>query len=140
MLQMPTVSKYHHHLVTFCSFSFYYIYAIAIPFLFLIPDVINTPGSESAGDNCLTCNQVELSAERSHEEVDTNIGGCSTANMPQERQAWSYNIDEIDPSIIEELPSEIQEEFQAWLRPQKRPNVAKRGSSITHYFLPDKSR
>ncbi|KAK7368591.1 hypothetical protein VNO80_10619 [Phaseolus coccineus] len=87
-------------------------------------------GSQSADDSYSTCN----------EEIDTNKGGCSVG-VPQGREAWSsYNIDEIDPSIIDELPPEIQEEFRTWLRPQKRPNVAKRGSSITHYFSPDKSR
>ncbi|KAL9328998.1 hypothetical protein ACSQ67_004001 [Phaseolus vulgaris] len=86
--------------------------------------------SQSADDSYSTCN----------EEIDTNKGGCSVG-VPQGRETWSsYNIDEIDPSIIDELPPEIQEEFRTWLRPQKRPNVAKRGSSITHYFLPDKSR
>jgi DNA polymerase eta len=70
------------------------------------------------------------------EGVDTN----SVDNMPQGSQAWSYNIDEIDPSIIDELPPEIQDEFRTWLRPRKRPNVVKRGSSITQYFRPARSR
>ena len=114
----------------------------AIPSLSLIPNDINTAGSEfaTASDNYLTCNQVELPAESSHEEIDINSGGCSIPDMPRGRQAWGYKIDEIDLSVIDELPPEIQEEFRAWLRPHKRPNVAKRGSSITHYFLPDKSR
>jgi len=81
-----------------------------------------------------------MPAEHPHEEFDTNKSRCSVGNMPQGRQDWSYNINEIDPSIINELPPEIQQEFQIWLRPHKRPNVAKRGSSITHYFSPDKSR
>jgi len=74
------------------------------------------------------------------EGVGTNNSGCSVDNMPQRSQAWSYNIDEIDPSIIDELPPEIQDEFRTWLRPHKRPNVVKRGSSITQYFQPDRSR
>ncbi|CAJ1935447.1 unnamed protein product [Sphenostylis stenocarpa] len=87
-------------------------------------------GSSSADDSYSTCN----------EDIDTNKGGCSVV-IPQGREAWcSYHIDEIDPSIIDELPPEIQQEFRTWLRPQKRPSVAKPGSSITHYFLPDKSR
>ncbi|KAJ1430498.1 UmuC domain [Sesbania bispinosa] len=97
-------------------------------------------GSQSASDSHSTCNQVELLAENPHEEINANNSGCSIANMAQGRQAWGYNIDEIDPSVIDELPPEIQEEFRTWLRPHKRPNVVKRGSSITHYFLPDKSR
>ncbi|KAK7359577.1 hypothetical protein VNO77_01538 [Canavalia gladiata] len=89
-------------------------------------------GSQSASD-------VELHAENPHEEIDANNSASSMSNI-RGRQAWGYNIDEIDPSIIDELPPEIQEEFRTWLRPHKRPNVVKRGSSITHYFLPDKSR
>lgn len=56
----------------------------------------------------------------------------------QRREAWSYNVDEIDPSVIDELPPEIQDEVRGWLRPHKRPNndTGKRGSSISHYFLP----
>lgn len=81
-----------------------------------------------------------MPAGHPYEEIDTNMSGSSISNMPQGRQDWSYNIDEIDPSIIDELPPDIQQEFRTWLKPQKRPNVAKRGSSITHYFLPDKSK
>ncbi|KAK3034848.1 hypothetical protein RJ639_032303 [Escallonia herrerae] len=62
-------------------------------------------------------------------------------NLRQEERttdAWSYKIDEIDPSVVNELPPEIQKEVQAWLRPHKRANTLKRGSSIVHYFLPNK--
>lgn len=109
--------------------------------MFLILNVTNnTSGSQSASDSNLACNQVEMPAENNHhEEIVTNNSECSISNMPQGRQAWGYNIDEIDPSIIDELPPEIQEEFRTLLRPHKRPNVVKRGS-ITHYFLPDRSR
>ncbi|KAK7399836.1 hypothetical protein VNO78_11029 [Psophocarpus tetragonolobus] len=95
-------------------------------------------GSKSSDDSYSTYNQVGVPAEHSHEEIDTNKSECTVGNMQQGRQPWSYNVDEIDPSIINELPPEIQQEFQTWLRPHKRPNVGKRGSSITHYFLPQK--
>ncbi|WJX46856.1 DNA-directed DNA polymerase [Trifolium repens] len=98
-------------------------------------NVRNDQGSQSGIASYLISNQVEMPAE----EIDTNNSGCSTDNMPQGRQDWSYNVDEIDPSIIDELPPEIQDEFRTWLRPRKRPNVVKRGSSITQYFRPDKS-
>ncbi|CAL5371719.1 unnamed protein product [Camellia sinensis] len=56
------------------------------------------------------------------------------------RDAWDYKIDEIDPTMVNELPPEIQEELQVWLQPQKRvANIGKRGSSIAHYFLPTKN-
>lgn len=57
----------------------------------------------------------------------------------QRREAWKYRNDEIDPSVIDELPPEIQEEIRAWLRPLKRPSVPKHGSSIDHYFSPTKN-
>lgn len=55
------------------------------------------------------------------------------------RDAWDYKIDEIDPTVFNELPPQIQQELQAWLRPQKRANLPKRGSTIAHYFLPTKN-
>lgn len=50
--------------------------------------------------------------------------------------AWSYKIDEIDPSVLSELPPEVQAEVRASIRPQKRANIVKKGSSIAHYFSP----
>ncbi|MED6217596.1 hypothetical protein PIB30_019187 [Stylosanthes scabra] len=103
-------------------------------------NVTNGHDVKTASSSGHPSTQIEQAAESCREEIDSNIGECSVPNMPQGRQAWDYNIDEIDHSVIDELPPEIQQEFQAWLRPHKRPNVpkSKRGSSITHYFLPDK--
>ncbi|KAJ0840028.1 putative DNA-directed DNA polymerase [Helianthus annuus] len=55
--------------------------------------------------------------------------------------SWRYNVDEIDQSVVEELPPELQEELRTWLRPQKqaKPSTVKRGSSIAHYFSPNKN-
>ncbi|PWA31948.1 Y-family DNA polymerase H [Artemisia annua] len=63
----------------------------------------------------------------------------SLSQNVQTTNAWSYKVDEIDQSVIEELPLEIQQEFRTWLRPQKRPNIMKRGSSIADYFSPTKN-
>ncbi|XP_024987950.1 DNA polymerase eta isoform X3 [Cynara cardunculus var. scolymus] len=52
---------------------------------------------------------------------------------------WSYKADEIDQSVVDELPPELQEEVRTWLRPQKRANMVKQGSSIAHYFPPSKN-
>ncbi|XP_031396197.1 DNA polymerase eta isoform X2 [Punica granatum] len=49
----------------------------------------------------------------------------------QERETWHYKADEIDPSVINELPPEFQEEVRDWLRPLKRPNVVKGGSGVS---------
>lgn len=63
----------------------------------------------------------------------------STCNLRQDdlrSDAWSYKSDEIDPTVLNELPTEIQAEVRAWFQPQKRANTVKRGSSIVHYFSP----
>ncbi|BFG28495.1 hypothetical protein CerSpe_147690 [Prunus speciosa] len=97
-----------------------------------------SPGIQSRSNNCLDHNQSELSKERPEDAGDSNA--CGSFQMEQRRGgAWSYNIDEIDPSVIDELPPEIQQEVRAWIRPQKRHNTVKRGSSIAHYFLPTKN-
>ncbi|XP_021770564.1 DNA polymerase eta-like isoform X3 [Chenopodium quinoa] len=68
---------------------------------------------------------------------------CSGGNMHQntenavERENWSYDVDEIDPTIVEELPADIQKELRGWMRPLKQRHSAKH-SSITSYFLPSK--
>ncbi|XP_050234374.1 DNA polymerase eta isoform X2 [Mercurialis annua] len=68
----------------------------------------------------------------------TNDGRQSSSQNIQ-RDSWNYNIDEIDPSVIDELPPEIRDEVQAWIRPQKRTNGVKRGSTIAHYFSRNKT-
>ncbi|XP_018812733.2 DNA polymerase eta isoform X1 [Juglans regia] len=100
----------------------------------------SSDGFQSTGSVCLEPNHDELPKERLIEETGTNTGRSSLAHIEQEREAWGYKTDEIDPSVVDELPPEIQEEVRAWLRPHKRPNVVKRGSSIAHYFFPAKNR
>lgn len=56
----------------------------------------------------------------------------------QKFDTWTFNVEDIDPSIIDELPLDIQREVRSWLRPPKRANTSKRGSSIVHYFSPAK--
>jgi DNA polymerase eta len=78
-------------------------------------------------------------------EIDLEVTGTNSsrsrlAQIEQQREAWCYKVDEIDPSVVDELPPDIQEEVRAWIRPHKRPNVVKKGSSIAHYFLPAKNR
>lgn len=95
-------------------------------------------GPQSKSDNCLEHNQSEIPKERPVEETGTSTAPGS-AQFEQGRGVWSYNTDEIDPSVIDELPPEIQQELRAWLRPHKRQNVVKRGSSIADYFLPTRN-
>lgn len=96
-------------------------------------------GIQSRSNNCLDHNRSELPKERPSEDAgDSDV--CGSFQIEQRRGgAWSYNIDEIDPSVIDELPPEIQQEVRAWIRPHKRHNTVKRGSSIAHYFLPTKN-
>ncbi|KAJ0982898.1 hypothetical protein J5N97_011153 [Dioscorea zingiberensis] len=54
------------------------------------------------------------------------------------RTAWHLNVEDIDPSVIDELPLEIQREVRGWLHPPKRVQAAKHCSQITQYFLPAK--
>ncbi|CAL9241922.1 unnamed protein product [Arabidopsis halleri] len=54
---------------------------------------------------------------------------------------WGYKTDEIDQSVFDELPVEIQRELRSFLRPNKQFNAGKsKGdgstSSIAHYFPP----
>ncbi|KAF8390859.1 hypothetical protein HHK36_023158 [Tetracentron sinense] len=97
-------------------------------------------GDQSRSDSCSELNQVELPKESPREETGTNIVRSSLGQDVQRRETWNYNVEEIDPSVIDELPPEIQEEVRGWLRPLKRANTAKRGSSIAHYFSPTKNK
>ena len=58
----------------------------------------------------------------------------------QRRDTWALNIEDIDPSVIDELPLEFQREVQGWLHASKRQNTTKRGSTIAHYFSPAKRK
>ncbi|KAL5773703.1 hypothetical protein ACOSQ2_013627 [Xanthoceras sorbifolium] len=98
----------------------------------------NAKASSSLGDCGAEQNQVQLPKESLFEESMTDISGSE--QIQQRREAWNYRSEDIDPSVIDELPPEIQNEIRAWLRPTKRPNVVKPGSIITHYFLPSQNR
>ncbi|KAH7569701.1 hypothetical protein JRO89_XS06G0247900 [Xanthoceras sorbifolium] len=98
----------------------------------------NAKASSSLGDCGAELNQVQLPKESLFEESMTDISGSE--QIQQRREAWNYRSEDIDPSVIDELPPEIQNEIRAWLRPTKRPNVVKPGSIITHYFLPSQNR
>lgn len=84
--------------------------------------------------------QVQEPMENFLLETATNSGRSSSDQIQQTNEAWNYRIEEIDPTVIEELPPQIQDEIRAWLRPHKRPNMVKRSSSIADYFLPSKNR
>lgn len=68
----------------------------------------------------------------------------SEVNQEEEERRetdWGYKIDEIDQSVFDELPVEIQRELRNFIRPNKRLNAGKSkgdgsASSIAHYFPP----
>ncbi|XP_019053685.1 PREDICTED: DNA polymerase eta isoform X2 [Nelumbo nucifera] len=92
----------------------------------------------SGTKNCLGSNQAQELKVSSQDDTGNNSGRPSLVKDLQRRPTWNYNIDEIDPSVIDELPPEIQQEIRGWLHPPKRASTAKHGSSIAHYFLPTK--
>ena len=85
-------------------------------------------------------NQVQLPKATMATETELNNGGYSSGGDPERREAWNYKIDDIDPSVMDELPPEIRAEVQAWLRPQKQAKTGKRGSTIAHYFSPMRNK
>ncbi|KAH9747132.1 DNA polymerase eta [Citrus sinensis] len=98
----------------------------------------------STGD-CLSesnQNQVNIPKERLAEAATTSTSTdrCGSDQIQQRSESWKLRIEEIDPSVIDELPKEIQDEIQAWLRPSKRPHRVKRGFTIADYFSPSKNR
>ncbi|KAJ6808855.1 DNA polymerase eta isoform X1 [Iris pallida] len=78
----------------------------------------------------------ELTQQGRHtlEEHNSKGGIPHPAHTAQGSDSWVLDIGDIDPSVLDELPLEIQKEVRGWIRPSKRPNTAKRGSSIVHYF------
>lgn len=68
--------------------------------------------------------------------VKHSLSGAEVAQHVS--HTWEYKPAEIDPSIVNELPPEIQQEIRGWLRPQKRANRTKRGPVISDYFFPAK--
>lgn len=73
-----------------------------------------------------------------HLETEYKNAAPGTEQIVQRSGTWEYKIEDIDPTVIDELPPEIQEEVRGWIRPLKRAITARRGSSIAHYFSPIK--
>ncbi|XP_049933955.1 DNA polymerase eta isoform X2 [Nymphaea colorata] len=109
-------------------------------------NVIEESSAES--DDGYGSNQAEEKAAAWHEGIsNTNVMVKRGEVSYGKNNSWDYGLDNIDPSVLEELPIEIQEEIRAAMRPAKRANNVKKGSSannvkkgssIVHYFLPVK--
>uniref|UniRef100_A0A0D9YF65 DNA polymerase eta n=1 Tax=Oryza glumipatula TaxID=40148 RepID=A0A0D9YF65_9ORYZ len=64
-----------------------------------------------------------------------NTAGSNSASS----STWMFNVEDIDPAVVEELPPEIQREIHGWIRPPKQSSSKTRGSTISSYFQPAKS-
>lgn len=76
------------------------------------------------------------SGKSPQEKIQQTMIGISPRISNSRTDAWSYKSDEIDPSVLNELPLEIQAEVRASIHPQKQTSTVRKGSSIVHYFSP----
>jgi len=88
------------------------------------------PGSSSEANRAEELNVPAQGADRS---------STSSAAEPSGSNAWMFNVEDIDPAVVKELPPEIQREIQGWTRPSKQPSTKRRGSTISSYFQPARS-
>ncbi|XP_047330613.1 DNA polymerase eta isoform X2 [Impatiens glandulifera] len=65
---------------------------------------------------------------------NTTPSMARSTQQSQHQDPWSYEISEIDPAIIDELPPEIQEEIKGLIRSNNKRVNSSQG--IPHYFLP----
>ncbi|KAF3325477.1 DNA polymerase eta isoform X1 [Carex littledalei] len=87
-------------------------------------------GSSCSSSNQSSANKIDL------EEHERTVIASELNSNPNPNNNWGFNIEEIDPSVVDELPLEIQREIRGWIHPSKRINTGKRGSTIAHYFSP----
>ncbi|KAK9156179.1 hypothetical protein Sjap_003659 [Stephania japonica] len=96
--------------------------------------VPSTSGTEHEQES----DRVSAHEESQKEKVEINDNMNSLHHDEHRRKRWSLNPEEIDTSVIDELPPEIQREIRVWLQPIKRAKAAQRGPSIADYFSPAK--
>ncbi|KAL5221825.1 hypothetical protein ABZP36_026538 [Zizania latifolia] len=91
--------------------------------------ICSHPGTESSSKQ----NKAEEhdKSARSVDKDKFNAGGSHSSSS-----TWMFNVEEIDPAVVEELPPEIQREIHGWIRPPKNSSSKKRGSTISSYFRP----
>lgn len=111
-------------------FPFFTIFFLLLCYLQCFPAALPSTSERSEQNNN------EFPRASFHAEPKNSVG--DNMNQGEEREMWHYHVDDIDPSVLSELPPEIQEELRAWIHPHKR-SLVKRGSSITNYFLPTKN-
>ncbi|XP_062206919.1 DNA polymerase eta isoform X2 [Phragmites australis] len=72
--------------------------------------------------------------DKAAEAVDRN--NISTGGDQSAGNTWMFNVEDIDPAVVEELPPEIQREIKGWIHPSKHLTTKRRGSTISSYFPP----
>ncbi|KAJ8529048.1 hypothetical protein K7X08_035883 [Anisodus acutangulus] len=102
--------------------------------------VENASTSKLSESSSLSEPQSQLPQENSLARGESSVDARLCSQIKLKRPAWSYDVDEVDQDVLNELPKQIQEELQAWLRPQKRSNTVKKDLGITRYFLPAKDK
>ncbi|URE48850.1 impB/mucB/samB family C-terminal domain [Musa troglodytarum] len=67
------------------------------------------------------------------EQIDEQVGfseghidSDGHHNQTRNGYTWGINMENIDPSVLDELPMEIQREIQEWFHPPKRANTTRR--------------
>lgn len=90
------------------------------------------------------CSYVEYKKHSDRKQIGRQ-GGCGERGIDKDchysrsqdgHNTWGINAEDIDPSVLDELPVEIQREIREWVHPRKRTNISRKCSSIVHYFSP----
>lgn len=100
-------------------------------------------------DSCIIIScylpHVECEEHSDLEQIDEQVGFSEDRidsdghhNQTRNGYTWGINMENIDPSVLDELPMEIQREIREWFHPPKRANTSRKGSTIVHYFSPVK--
>lgn len=110
------------------------------------PDSGVTPVTIFSRSNVISGSESCSGSNRGEHKGGNGLAECSSEGSVLSRDqsrlrsdSWALNVEDIDFSVVDELPLEIQREVRSWVRPSKRPNTTKRGSTIAHYFGPAKS-
>ncbi|XP_066160236.1 DNA polymerase eta isoform X2 [Oryza sativa Japonica Group] len=93
--------------------------------------ICSHPGPESSSEP----NKAE--EHKAAQYVDRNKFNTAGSNSASS-STWMFNVEDIDPAVVEELPPEIQREIHGWIRPPKQSSSKTRGSTISSYFQPAK--
>ncbi|XP_074312139.1 DNA polymerase eta isoform X3 [Silene latifolia] len=85
-----------------------------------------------------SCSQLKRDKRGTIQDIcaSTASGNSEGGTYISGDKRWSYNVHEIDQTIIEELPPDIQEELRGWMQPlkQAKHHISGKGKSITSYF------